>query len=65
MEVRNDVNEVYVLRLWRGQATGRYRVTLKEVDSGETRHFVSLAALLAYLAGKEGGLVGGGVERHA
>ena len=53
MEVKDDVNRVYVLRLWRGQATGLRRATLKEVESGQTHHFVSMAALLAYLENDE------------
>lgn len=53
MEVKDDVNQLYVLRLWRGQATGLRRATLKEVESGQTHHFVSMAALLAYLENGE------------
>lgn len=58
MEVQHDVNEAYLLRLWRGQATGRCRVTLTDVDSGKTRHFVSVAALLAYLENRKDDLTG-------
>ncbi len=54
MEDKNGLNQLYVLRLWRGPATGMVRITLKDVARGGTRHFVSLEALLAYLENENG-----------
>lgn len=49
MEDKNDLNKVYVLRVWRGQATGALRLTLKAVDSGEVHHFVDGTAVTTFL----------------
>ncbi len=49
MEGKNDLNQLYVLRVWRGQATGALRLTLKAVDSGEVHHFVDGTAVITFL----------------
>ena len=49
MEDKNDLNQVYVLRIWQGQTTGSFRFTLKAVESGETHHFVDGTAVTTFL----------------
>jgi hypothetical protein len=52
MEGKNDLNQLYVLRIWRGQATGALRITLKAVESGETHHFASMEAFSKFIKKK-------------
>ncbi|MBK8906156.1 MAG: hypothetical protein IPM53_33565 [Anaerolineaceae bacterium] len=56
------MTHIYVLRIWRGQATGALRITLKAVASGDVHHFVDGTAVtdflekeLAKVAGKDHG----------
>jgi len=49
MEDKNDLNQLYVLRVWRGQATGALRITLRTVTSGKTHHFASMEAFINFI----------------
>lgn len=48
------MNQQYILRIWRGQATGALRISLKAVASGELHHFVNGTAVISFLESKFG-----------